>query len=83
MVKMLLVAAAIRAILVAFPATGPALNPALATGWQLYKAGGELPSFASFWQVYWLAACAGAFAASAAYAAYSPQVRLRGLAFRH
>jgi len=81
-VKQTLTAAAIRGLIVCFPATGPAFNPAIATGWQVWKAGGKLPAFAAFWQVYWLAAFAGAFAATAAYAAYSPQARFLGRAFR-
>ena len=81
-VKQTLTAVAIRAIIICLPAAGPAINPALATGWQIFKAGGELPTFAAFWQVYWLAAFAGALAATAAYAVYSPSATFMGRSLR-
>ena len=81
-IKQTLTAVVVRLLIIYFPASGPAFNPALATGWQVYKAGGELPTFAAFWQVYWLSAFAGALTTTVAYAVYSPGAKLLGRALR-
>ena len=65
-VKMNLIAAAVRTIITLPPlsgvASGPAINPMIATGYAL-ASGGESLMGATFWLVYWVASCAGALAA--------------------
>lgn len=61
-IKMSLIAATVRLIIVVHGATGPAINPALATSYEL-AANGELPGLAStHYTTYWLGGLAGAVA---------------------
>ena len=58
LIKQPLIAASIRAIILCYGATGPAINPMLATSYHIIKTG-EWPD-ARHWLVYWGAASAGA-----------------------
>ena len=80
-VKQTATAIGVRAIIILCPAAGPAINPALAMG--VYAcATGALPAYSAFWYVYWLASAAGALAAAAAYALYTPKVSFFGTKLR-
>lgn len=62
--KASVMAAMVRAIIVFAPASGPAINPAIATVWTARLLGGPLPPDASHYLIYWLAGCAGGVAAA-------------------
>lgn len=65
-VKQSLTAFTIRALIYYFGAAGPAINPALATGWVVYETG-AYPDFSAHYLVYWVASISGALAASFLY----------------
>lgn len=69
--KMSLIALTVRALIIAHTATGPAINPALATSFALADSG-ELPTFRSLhYHTYWLGGLAGAAAMGLAWKAIS------------
>uniref|UniRef100_A0A7S0FD96 Uncharacterized protein n=1 Tax=Pyrodinium bahamense TaxID=73915 RepID=A0A7S0FD96_9DINO len=77
LVKQSLTAGVVRAMLWAFPAAGPAMNPPLATTWATFAASEKAPWAYAFppslehYAVYWAASFAGALAAAAAYALWA------------
>ena len=75
-------AIAIRGIILALPASGPAINPALALGWRVCAIGAMPPLADPFWRVYFVAPAVGGLVAAAAYALYAPGARLFGGALR-
>mmetsp|Transcript_32433 Transcript_32433/g.63397 ORF Transcript_32433/g.63397 Transcript_32433/m.63397 type:complete len:297 (-) Transcript_32433:254-1144(-) len=56
LLKQSLVAASIRFVLVFYPVTGPAINPALGSIWSFYSTG-TLPRTLNHYVVYWLGPC--------------------------
>jgi len=63
-VKQPLVAGTIRYCCVFYNATGPALNPMLATTWTFYKRGQAYPTDPGHYAVYWIGSMGGAAAAA-------------------
>ena len=66
-------AVAIRALIEFFPTAGPAMNPMLATCWDVFGVGSsfEMPTDNEHYFVYWIAPCVSAICASGAYAIYN------------
>ena len=65
-IKQFLTAVAIRGLIEAFPAAGPAMNPMLATAWYVFGVGQKYtyPDDTIHYFVYWFGPClAGIFAA--------------------
>ena len=60
--KMTLINATVRSIILLVGATGPAINPALATGYAFVYADSSLPSFTLHYLSYWLGGIAGGLA---------------------
>lgn len=72
-VKMLGTAAAIRALIEFFPTAGPAMNPMLATAWDVFGVGNSyaFPDESQHYFVYWVLPCAAALLASFTYVVYA------------
>jgi len=72
-IKQSLTAIAIRALIEFFPTAGPAMNPMLATTWDVFGVGNtfEYPTEFSHYFVYWVAPCSAALLASIAYVIYA------------
>jgi len=72
-IKQSLTAVAIRVLIELFPTAGPAMNPMLATAWDVFGVGTtyEFPSNFSHYFVYWLAPFLAAITASIMYVAYA------------
>jgi len=72
-IKQSLTAISIRALIEFFPTAGPAMNPMLATTWDVFGVGNEFeyPSDMSHYFVYWVAPCLGAIVASVLYTIYA------------
>lgn len=72
-IKQTLTAVAIRALIEFFPTAGPAMNPMLATCWDVFGVGGkfEFPTDNDHYFVYWVAPCASAVLASISYGIYN------------
>ncbi len=68
-IKQTLTAVGIRFLIVAFPTSGPAMNPMLGTTWMVFSAG-TYPGDVRHYFVYWIASMLGAIVASFAYAVY-------------
>ena len=68
-IKQTLTAIGIRFLIVAFPTSGPAMNPMLGTTWAVF-ANGSYPDDVRHYFVYWVASMMGAIAASFVYAVY-------------
>ncbi len=68
-IKQTLTAVGIRFLIVAFPTSGPAMNPMLGTTWAVF-ANGDYPGDVRHYFVYWIASMLGAVVASFAYAVY-------------
>jgi len=86
-VKMPLTAAVVRLNIVLFPATGPAMNPALATGWAVwasgrFQGGHILPVETGHYVSYWISSVVGALFAAFLYSVYDARP-LFGLSLRH
>lgn len=77
-VKQSLTAVLIRALIVAFPSTGPALNPMLATTYAYYATDSTYPSSSDHYLIYWAASFVGAVAAALVYAFASSKVTFLG-----
>lgn len=72
-IKQSLTAFAIRGLIEFFPTAGPAMNPMLATTWDVFGVGNqfEYPSDMSHYFVYWVAPCLGAIVASIIWTIYA------------
>lgn len=72
-IKQTLTAVAIRALIEFFPTAGPAMNPMLATCWDVFGVGGDFafPSDNEHYFVYWIAPWAAAILASITYGIYN------------
>jgi glycerol uptake facilitator-like aquaporin len=72
-IKQSLTALAIRALIEFFPTAGPAMNPMLATTWDVFGVGNkfEYPSDMNHYFVYWVAPCLGAIVASIVWTIYA------------
>lgn len=72
-IKQGLTAIAIRALIEFFPTAGPAINPMLATAWDVFGVGNtyEFPDDMGHYFVYWVGPWIGAIIASITYAIYS------------
>jgi len=75
-VKMPLTAAVVRLNIVLFPVTGPAMNPALATGWVVwasgqFQGGHVLPVDTGHYASYWISSLVGASFAALLYSLYA------------
>lgn len=72
-IKQSLTAVAIRALIVAFPTAGPAMNPMLATTWDAFGVGKayEIPTDFRHYFVYWVAPFSAAIMASILYVIYA------------
>ena len=72
-IKQSLTAFAIRALIEIFPTAGPAMNPMLATAWDVFGVGksGEFPSGHEHYFVYWVGPCLAALLASVTYVIYA------------
>jgi glycerol uptake facilitator-like aquaporin len=72
-IKQTLTAGAIRGIIEFFPTAGPAINPMLATTWNVFAVGktNEFPSEFEHYFVYWLSPCLAAIVASIIYTIYA------------
>lgn len=68
-IKQTLTAIGIRFLIVAFPTSGPAMNPMLGTTWAVF-ATGSYPNDVRHYFVYWVASMLGAVVASFCYAVY-------------
>merc|ERR550539_485269 len=68
-IKQTLTAIGIRFLIVAFPTSGPAMNPMLGTTWAVF-ATGAYPGDVRHYFVYWIASMLGAVVASFIYAVY-------------
>jgi glycerol uptake facilitator-like aquaporin len=69
-IKQSLTAFGIRFLIVAFPTSGPAMNPMLGTTWAVFSSGGVYPTDVRHYFVYWVASMLGAVLASFCYAVY-------------
>ena len=69
-IKQTLTAIGIRFLIVAFPTSGPAMNPMLGTTWAVFASGGVYPQDVRHYFVYWIASMLGAVVASFLYAIY-------------
>jgi len=72
-IKQTLTGVAIRALIEFFPTAGPAMNPMLATAWDVFGVGNrfEWPSAFQHYFVYWIAPCSAAILASFIYVIYA------------
>lgn len=72
-IKQTLTAVVIRALIEIFPTAGPAMNPMLATTWDVFGVGTtfEFPSDFFHYFVYWVAPCAAAVLAGVSYAIWA------------
>ena len=72
-IKQSLTAVAIRTLIEVFPTAGPAMNPMLATCWDVFGVGTtyEYPSDFQHYFVYWIAPCLAAILASLTYVIYA------------
>lgn len=72
-VKQSLTAVGIRALIEFFPTAGPAMNPMLATAWDVFGVGTtfEYPKETDHYIVYWIAPCMAALLASVVYVIYA------------
>jgi len=72
-IKQSLTAIAIRGLIEAFPTAGPAMNPMLATTWNVFGVGKsyEFPSDFHHYFVYWIAPCMAAILASIVWVVYA------------
>lgn len=72
-IKQSLTAIGIRALIELFPTAGPAMNPMLATAWNVFGVGTsfEFPSDMDHYIVYWLAPGLSSILASIAYVVYA------------
>lgn len=72
-IKQSLTAAAIRLLIELFPRSGPAMNPMLATTWDVFGVGNtfEFPGDFEHYFVYWIAPCLAAVLASVVYVIYA------------
>mmetsp|Transcript_21605 Transcript_21605/g.33004 ORF Transcript_21605/g.33004 Transcript_21605/m.33004 type:complete len:281 (-) Transcript_21605:141-983(-) len=72
-IKQTLTAVAIRALIELFPTAGPAMNPMLATCWDVFGVsdGYDFPKENEHYFVYWLAPCVSALLAGIVYAIYA------------
>lgn len=72
-IKQTLTALAIRALIETFPTAGPAMNPMLATAWNVFGVGNkyEYPTDMEHYFVYWVAPFLAAVTASALYVLYA------------
>lgn len=79
-IKQTLTAVAIRALIEFFPTAGPAMNPMLATCWDVFGVGGkfEFPTDNEHYFVYWVAPCASSLLASVSYAVYNGDAAVFG-----
>ena len=68
-IKQTLTAVGIRFLIVAYPTSGPAMNPMLGTTWAVF-ATGAYPNDTRHYFVYWVASMLGAIVASFVYAVY-------------
>ena len=72
-IKQTLTAVAIRALIEFFPTAGPAMNPMLATSWDVFGVGNSfaLPEDNEHYFVYWVAPCVSGVLAAVTYAFYN------------
>lgn len=72
-IKQSLTAIGIRALIEAFPTSGPAMNPMLATSWYVFGVGKKFkyPNQFEHYFVYWVGPFAAAIVAAACYGIYS------------
>lgn len=72
-IKQSLTAIAIRALIELFPTAGPAMNPMLATTWNVFGVGKQFqyPTQFQHYFVYWIAPCLAAVLASIVYVIYA------------
>jgi glycerol uptake facilitator-like aquaporin len=68
-----LTAVAIRALIEGFPTAGPAINPMLATAWDVFGVGQkfEFPSDNMHYFVYWVGPCLAGILAAISYGIYN------------
>jgi glycerol uptake facilitator-like aquaporin len=73
LIKQSLTAIAIRSLIEGFPTAGPAMNPMLATAWDVFGVGStfEYPSDFQHYFVYWIAPWMAAITASMLYVIYA------------
>jgi glycerol uptake facilitator-like aquaporin len=71
-IKQTLTAIAIRVLIEAFPTAGPAMNPMLATAWDVFGVGktSEFPEENIHYFVYWVAPCLAGILAAVTYGIY-------------
>lgn len=72
-IKQSLTAVAIRTLIEVFPTAGPAMNPMLATTWDVFGVGNqfEFPSEFSHYFVYWISPFMAAIASAVIYTTYA------------
>lgn len=72
-IKQTLTAVAIRALIEFFPTAGPAMNPMLATTWDVFGVGTtyEYPSDFTHYFVYWICPCLAGIVSAIVYTAYA------------
>lgn len=72
-IKQTLTAVAIRLLIELFPTAGPAMNPMLATAWDVFGVGAtfQYPSDFQHYFVYWLAPCVAGILSAFLYTAYA------------
>jgi len=72
-IKQSLTAVAIRALIEFFPTAGPAMNPMLATTWDVFGVGTkyEYPGDFAHYFVYWISPCLGAILSAFLYTSYA------------
>mmetsp|Transcript_29416 Transcript_29416/g.68577 ORF Transcript_29416/g.68577 Transcript_29416/m.68577 type:complete len:279 (-) Transcript_29416:1561-2397(-) len=71
-IKQTLTAIAVRALIILFPAAGPAMNPMLATAWSVFSSEEtDFPSDFLHYFVYWVSPFLAAFVASLLYVIYA------------
>jgi glycerol uptake facilitator-like aquaporin len=72
-IKQTLTAVAIRALIELFPTAGPAMNPMLATTWDVFGVGAtfQYPSDFQHYFVYWVGPCVAAVTSAIIYTAYA------------
>ncbi len=72
-IKQTLTAVAIRALIEAFPIAGPAMNPMLATTWDVFGVDNkfEYPAGNDHYFVYWVAPCVSGVLAAVTYGIYN------------
>ena len=72
-IKQSLTAVAIRALIEFFPTAGPAMNPMLATTWNVFAVGNknEFPTEYQFYFVYWICPIIGGLLSAIVYTTYA------------